>query len=340
MKKVTTILIGLALGASVAMAQSKPAAPATAKPAAPTPAPAAAADPVIVSAGDITIKQSEFENALKTLPAEYQQYAMGPGKKQFAEDYLRMKMLAAQGYKNGLQNDPDVQRQLELMRDNLVANAQLGKIDKTIQISDDDLQKLYTSNKKDYEQVKARHILIAFKGSPAAQQGKPALTEEQAKAKAEEIKKQLQAGASFDDLAKKESDDVGSGSQGGALGAFGRGQMVPEFEAAAFNAKPGDIVGPVRTQFGFHIIKVESHDATPFDQVKATLEKSEHQKRLQAALDAMKNDAKPTFSETYFAPPPPPAPAADSKPAGDTKKAEPKKSEAKKPETRKPASKP
>lgn len=322
MKKTTKILMGLALCASVAMAQDKPAAT------------TAAGDPVIITAGNITVKQSEFESALKTLPAEYQSYAMGPGKKQFAEDYLRMKMLAQLGYKNGLENDPAVQQQLALMKDNLVANAQLGQIDKSVTLSDADLQKIYEANKKDYEQVKARHILIAFKGSPAAQQGKPELTEEQAKAKAEAIKKQIEGGAKFEDLAKKESDDTGSGSNGGELGAFGHGQMVPEFEKAAFEAKAGDIIGPVRTQYGYHIIKVDSHDYTPFEGVKATIEKKEHQKALQAKLDSMKNDAKPVFNETYFAPPPAPAaaaPAESAKPAPTSAKPASEKHTEKKP---------
>jgi hypothetical protein len=318
-KKTTMILMGLALCASVLMAQEKPAATTTAPAATTT---AAAGDPVIITAGDITVKQSEFESALKTLPAEYQQYAMGTGKKQFADDYLRMKMLAQMGYKAGLQNDPSVQQQLSLMKDNLVANAQLGKIDKSINLSDADLQKIYNDNKKDYEQVKARHILIAFKGSPAAPQGKPELTEDQAKAKAEELKKQIEGGAKFEDVAKKESDDTGSGSNGGELGAFGHGQMVPEFEKAAFDAKVGDVIGPIRTQYGYHVIKVDSHESTPFEGVKATIEKKEHQKRLQDQLDALKNDAKPTFNEAYFAPPAPPAAPAEV--------AAPKKTEAKK----------
>ena len=302
------ILMGLALSASVVMAQDKPAAAATPKP---------AGDPVIVTAGDITIKQSEFESALKTLPAEYQQYAMGPGKKQFAEDFLRMKMLAKTGYQNGLDKDPAVQEQLTLMRDNLVANAQLGKIDKSITFTDADLQKIYEASKKDYEQVKAKHILIAFKGSPAAQKDKPELTEEQAKAKAEELKKQIAGGAKFEDVAKKESDDTGSGANGGELGAFGHGQMVPEFEQAAFAAKVGDVIGPVRTQYGYHIIRVDSHDYTAFEGVKASLEKREHQKKLQEHLDAMKNEAKPMFNDAYFAPPAPPvaAPSEGAAPA-------------------------
>jgi parvulin-like peptidyl-prolyl isomerase len=229
-----------------------------------------------------------------------------------------MKMLAAEGTKAGLDKSADVVAQLELMRENLVANAQLQKIEEGIKISDDDLKKVYETKKGEYEQVKARHILVAFKGSPAAQQGKAELTEEQAKAKAEELRNQIVGGASFEEVAKKESDDVGSGAQGGDLGEFGRGQMVPEFEKAAFEAKVGDVTPVVRTQFGYHIIKVEEHGSTPYDEVKPVLERNERQTRLQAELDKMKTAAKPTFNETYFAPP---APAAQppSAPEGETK---------------------
>lgn len=297
MKK-TILIFALTAVATIAVAQDKPAAPA-----------AGTTDPIVIAAGDVAIRQSEFEQALKTLPEQYQQYAMGAGKRQFAEDYLRMKMLAAEGMKSGLDKSADVVAQLNLMRENLVANAQLKKIEEGIKISDDDLKKTYDANKNQYEQVKARHILVAFKGSPAAQAGKPELTEEQAKAKAEDLRKQITGGAKFEELAQKESDDVGSGAQGGDLGEFSRGQMVPEFEKAAFEAKVGDVTPVVRTQFGYHIIKVDSHGSTPFEEVKANLERTERQQRLQAELEKMKSSAKATFNETYFAPPTPPTPA-------------------------------
>ena len=312
MKKTISTMFALALVAAGALAQEpKPAAP----PAAATTA--APADPIVVAAGDVAIRQSEFENALKTLPAEYQQYAAGPGKKQFAEDFLRMKMLAAEGMKAGLDKDPDVLRQLSLMRENLVANAQLQKIEKGITLTDEDLKKVYESKKGEYEQVGARHILIAFKGSPAAQPGKPELTEEQAKAKAEELRNKIVGGASFEELAKAESDDTGSGANGGALGEFTRGQMVPEFEKAAFEAKVGEVTPVVRTQYGYHVIKVESHGTTPFEQVKPFLERNARQERLQAKLEEMKNSAKPTFNDAYFGAT---APAVEPKPEGEAKK--------------------
>jgi peptidyl-prolyl cis-trans isomerase C len=297
-KKTTITIMALAL-ATVAVAQDKPAA----KPAAATTTQQASKDPIVVAAGDVAIRQSEFEAALKTLPAEYQQFASGPGKKQFAEDFLRMKMLAAEGMKNGLDKDTEVVHQLNLLRENLVANAQLQRIEKGITIPEAELQKTYEASKNEYERVKARHILIAFKGSPAAQPGKPELTEEQAKAKAEDIRKQLVAGAKFEELAQKESDDTGSGARGGDLGPFGRGQMVDEFEKAAFEGKVGEISPLVKTQFGFHIIRVDEHANTPFAEVKESLEKKERQKRVQDRLDAMKKGANVTFNEAYFAPP-------------------------------------
>ncbi len=321
MKKTISVILVLAFAAAIALAQDKPATPQT----------QTTTDPIIIASGEISIRQTEFENALKTLPPEYQQFAMGPGKKQFAEDYLRMKMLAAEGMKNGLDKDSEVVRSLNLMKENLVANAQLNRLEKTIMLTDADLQKAYDANKKEYEQVNARHILIAFKGSPAAQAGKKELTEDEAKAKAEDIKKKLDAGAKFEELAKSESDDTASGSRGGELGSFSRSQMVEEFEKAAFEAKVGEIVGPVRTQFGYHIIKVESHSSQSLADVRANLERSERQKRLQGLLEDMKKNANPTFSDAYFNPPAPVKMEAAPTQGGEKKSTDTKKpAEAKK----------
>jgi peptidyl-prolyl cis-trans isomerase C len=295
------ILMALALAAPAVFAQEKTVttAPATAT---------ASADPVIITAGSLTVHQSEFEAALKTLPPEYQQVVSQPsGRRQFADDYLRMRLLASEGTKAGLDNDPEVQNQLRLMRENLVATAQLKKIESGIVVSDADIQKAYTDDAKTYEQVKAKHILIAPKGSPAAQAGKKELTDAEAKAKADDLRKQIAAGASFEDLAKKESDDVGSGARGGDLGAFRHGDMVPEFEEAAFKAKPGEVTPVVKTQFGYHIIKVESHDVTPLEQARPTIEKTLRQAKLRQAMDSLRENAKPAYDDTYFAPPPAPA---------------------------------
>lgn len=289
------LVIGTAQAQTPAAAPAVPATPEAAPVAAPAPA-----DPVVISAGAIEVRRSEFENAIRSLPNEYQQYALGPGKRQFAQDVLRMKLLAAAGREQGLDRSPEIQTQLDMMRDNLVANALVQRVQASFTLDEAALRQTYEANKAQYEKANARHILIAFKGSPAAQPGKPELTEEGAKAKAEDLRKKIEGGASFEELAKTESDDVGSGANGGSLGEFARGQMVPEFEQTAFTAAVGAVSEPVRTQFGFHLIRVDSRGAAPFEEVRPTLERAERQQRVQAYLEQLTNDAKPTFDTTYF----------------------------------------
>ena len=263
-------------------------------------APAASADPVVLSSGSIEIRKSEFEAALQSLPPQYQQFALGPGKKQFAEEFLRMKLLAIEGAKAGLENDPELQKQLAAVRENLLASAQLKKMDAAITVAEADLRAAYDARKADFEKAKARHILVAFKGSPAAQSGKPELTEDQAKAKAEELRAKVEGGASFEAVAKSDSDDTGSGEQGGDLGEFGRGQMVPEFEQAAFTTEIGKLSPVFRTQYGFHFVKVDARNTTPFEQAKEGLERSLRGTKVQEAMKKLVDDAKPTFDEAYF----------------------------------------
>jgi peptidyl-prolyl cis-trans isomerase D len=114
----------------------------------------------------------------------------------------------------------------------------------------------------------ARHILIAVNGSDPK-------VDAAAKAKAEDLLKQIKSGGDFAKLAAQYSDDQGSGKQGGELGDVPRGEMVKPFEEALFGiAKPGDIVGPIRTQFGYHIIqleKINSAQVKSFAEVKPQL---------------------------------------------------------------------
>jgi parvulin-like peptidyl-prolyl isomerase len=109
---------------------------------------------------------------------------------------------------------------------------------------------------KEEERVTASHILVAYKGARGAQ---PAVvrTKDQAKKRAQEVLKKAKGAKATDfaDLAKKYSDDPGSGPKGGDLGAFNRAQMVKPFSDAAFGLKPGDVSEIVESDFGFHVIK-------------------------------------------------------------------------------------
>jgi peptidyl-prolyl cis-trans isomerase D len=150
-----------------------------------------------------------------------------------------------------------------------------------------ELQSYYDQHKQQFqvkERVKVAHILITPK---PGKDGKP--DDAAARAKAEDLLKQLKAGANFAELAKTNSEDPGSGASGGELGFITRGMTVPEFEKAAFALNPGQLSDLVHTSFGYHIIKSEQKEsahAQPFDEVKPQIEQAVlAQKRNQAVTN-------------------------------------------------------
>jgi peptidyl-prolyl cis-trans isomerase D len=138
-------------------------------------------------------------------------------------------------------------------------------------VSNEQVAQYYQAHQKDFqvpEGVKVRHILIKV---PT---GADAKTDAAAKQKAEDLLKQIKGGADFATLAKANSDDPGSKEQGGELGMILRGVTVPEFEKTAFGLQPGQVSDVIKTQFGYHIIKVEEKQAAQLkalDEVKAQI---------------------------------------------------------------------
>ncbi|SRR5579883_505976 len=172
--------------------------------------------------------------------------------------------------------------------------ADQSKLEQSIHPTDAELQKIYDQNKDQYrtpESVDVRHILLKTTGKPDE--------DAKVKAKADDIEKQLKAGANFADLAKKYSEDPGSSQTGGEYKGVVRGQMVPEFEQAAFSLKPGQISDPVKTTYGYHIIQVEKHqDARlkPFEEVKGqiadNLKKQRASDQMQQIADRAQTELK------------------------------------------------
>lgn len=118
-----------------------------------------------------------------------------------------------------------------------------------------------------YDTADVSHILIAFDGEPDETGQPTAEVDAAARAGAEEVLARLDDGEAFEDLAVELSDDPGSGANGGSLGDAPLSQYVPEFAAAAAEAETGEVVGPVGTQFGYHLIRVNSRTQVSFDDV-------------------------------------------------------------------------
>ncbi|MGC2424038.1 MAG: peptidyl-prolyl cis-trans isomerase [Nitrospirota bacterium] len=177
------------------------------------------------------------------------QPAPGPdAKKAVVEKLIEMNLFAQAGEKAGVKDDPDFKKAMDMMhkqedlftKQALAATYLRKKAFEDVKVTPEEIKKYYDQNQEQYktgEQVKASHILVK--------------TEDEAKA----IKARLDKGEAFEAVAKDKST-CPSASRGGDLGWFGKGVMDPDFEKAAFALKEGEVSGPVKTKFGWHIIKI------------------------------------------------------------------------------------
>lgn len=151
----------------------------------------------------------------------------------------------------------------------------------TIKVTENDIQDAWARQPHD-ETVDASHILFKLE-DPSK--------DAEVRAKAEQVLKQIQAGGDFAELARKYSEDTGSAQQGGNLGPFTRGRMVREFENVAFSLKPGEVSGLVRTQFGYHIIKVLNREVPTLEANRKSIEASIQQQRASEVAKAKAAEA-------------------------------------------------
>jgi peptidyl-prolyl cis-trans isomerase C len=246
--------------------------------------------PVVAEVNGSSITTGDFNNELKNLPEYLKAMAETPqGRKEMLDTMVIRELILQQAAKDGLDKSPEVARKLEDLKKRLIVEAFLKKrVETDAKIGDDDLKKFYEQNKDKFktgEQVRASHILVK--------------TEKEAK----DVLAQIKAGGNFEELAKKHSVDS-SAARGGDLGWFGKGSMVPVFEKAVMSLKEGQVSDVVKSDFGYHIIKLTGKrpaGVRPFeevkDQIKAAIMPTKQQEVFQKIKDELKKNAKINIKE-------------------------------------------
>jgi parvulin-like peptidyl-prolyl isomerase len=258
-------------------------------------------DRVVVAVGDVTVTAAQFDQIIDALPEQYRSVARGSGRKQFADNIVRIVVLAQEGKRRKLDESSAYRTQSMFQDANILANMTYEEIGKNIKLDEADVRKYYEAHKAEFEQVRARHILIRAQGSPTAvRPGQKDLTEAEALAKAQDLRKRIQAGEDFAQLASQESDDTGSAAKGGDLGFFRHGQMVPSFEQAAFALQPGAIGEPVKSPFGYHVIKVEAKESKSFEDVRPELERRMRPEQAQKTLQELQKKSPAVLDPDFF----------------------------------------
>ena len=220
--------------------------------------PARADDKVLAKVNGAEIRQSDVALAEEELGPSLAQMDPATKEENVLAFLIDMKIVAKAAEDKKVADNDDFKKRMAFTRNRLLMDSLLASEGKAA-TTDDAMKKVYEDAAKQIsgeQEVHARHILVE--------------TEDEAKA----IKAELDKGADFAELAKKKSKDPGA-SDGGDLGFFTKDQMVPEFSTVAFSLEPGKISDPVKTQFGWHIIKVEekrNRKPPEFDQVKGQIE--------------------------------------------------------------------
>jgi len=253
---------------------------------------------VLAKGGGVEVKQSDLDLADEEIGAQLQGADEATKREQLIDYLISLKVVAKAAEDKKIADDADFKRRLAFTRDRLLMDRFLATEGK---VTDADMRKIYDEAAKQItseEEVHARHILVE--------------TEDEAK----QILADLKKGGDFAAIAKAKSKDPG-GAEGGDLGFFTRGQMVPEFSEAAFKLPAGQLSDPVKSQFGWHVIKVEekrNKKAPDFDQVKPQIEQYASRK-AQAELVTKLRDAAKVERTAAGAPPAPPAAPAAAAPA-------------------------
>jgi len=250
---------------------------------------------------------NDFETFLQNNP-RFQQQASGPNREAFKKEYGKLKVLAERARKDKLDQEDKTRLELLIKRSAVLQNAYLSDLDKNSDklVSDDEINSYYNEHLNEFEEVRARHILISTQPQPPAPGAKPdeqpkALSKDEARKKAEEVLAKVRKGEDFAALAKQYSDDPGSKDKGGEY-TFGRGQMDPDFEKAAFNLKPGEVSEPVETRFGYHIIKLEERKggAGPSDpKVRQQIISKLKKDKIDAKIEEIAKSVNPTVPEDF-----------------------------------------
>jgi peptidyl-prolyl cis-trans isomerase C len=237
-----------------------------------------AADPVVARVNGVDIRQSDLALAEEDLGADMQSVSPEARREHLISYLADIIMVNQAAEKKKLADNPEFKRRLAFLRNKLLMGYELQEEAKAA-INEEALQQTYNDAVKSIggqEEVRARHILVD--------------SEDEAKTLLDQIK----GGADFATIAKEKSKDPGA-AEGGDLGYFTKDQMVPEFAEVAFKMYPGQLSNPVKTQFGWHIIKVEdkrTKQPPEFDKVKDQIEAYLARKSQSEFISKLRQSAK------------------------------------------------
>lgn len=244
---------------------------------------------ILATVDGMSVTQTEVDEMVMALTQQRGQDFNNPqGRAMVLEQLINKKLLLVDASKNMYEHNPEFKAQLQKVKEDMLADFAIGKALEKIEVKEDEIKAFYEENKEKFqtgETVNASHILT------------------DSEEKACEIMKKIENGEISFEEAAKENSSCPSSQNGGNLGDFTRGQMVPEFDEACFNMNEGEMKGPVKTQFGYHIIKLNSKKPSQirsYDEMKDGIKRNILSDKQHKAYESKINQLKILYQVTKY----------------------------------------
>ena len=321
------IVLACAAGAQQSQAPPKPVQGAVPPPSTSVGTPATpgapASEKIVLKVGATQVTQAQIQLVISALSPRAKQVVAAQGLRAVAEEYVKMLLLFQRALEEHLDASPALSSQLELQRAQTLAEAEYQKMSSEAKASQEEISEYFIEHPSEFETVQVREFLIR-KRPQGVEDPKQGLTAEEARTKAEAIRKALLAGTDMGKVA----EDFATPNNAVMLidpkpRSFRRTQLVPAIEKAAFDLKDGEVSEPVDTPQAFMVVKVFGHQHPELKEVAAEIETKLLQQKLDAEIDNLRKKAGVWIDEDYFkakteaTPPsaaPPSAPAPTPKP--------------------------
>jgi parvulin-like peptidyl-prolyl isomerase len=276
------------------------------QPVATTPPPPVAPDTVVAEVDGKKITAAEMDKIIGDFPSNNQQaLRANPG---LLSQVFMMRRLMEDAEKAGVDKQSPYREQLITSRLQFLAQTEINVVGNAMAVTEEDEHKYYNENPDKFKEVKVRAIFVAFNNNPAALKAVPDTkklpTEAEAKAKIENLEKEIKAGADFGKLARENSDDQASAAKDGDFGSVNEESAYPSpIKAAVFALKKGELSAPLRQPGGFYLLRAEEVGQQPFGdifgQIAQTLRKAKSQEWLKGLLTQYNVKVE---NPAYFAP--------------------------------------
>lgn len=243
---------------------------------------------ILAKVNGIPVTSQDVDMEIKMLGQRGQEFDNPQGREMVLEQIISRKLFLLDATKNGYEFNPIFKEELQKLKEDLLANFAITKAVENVKVTDEDAKEFYDNNKDKMmspETVNASHILV------------------DSEEKANELLEEITSGKITFEEAAKNNSSCPSSTNGGNLGEFGKGQMVPEFDTAVFEMNTGDISKPVKTQFGYHLIKLNAKNEAseiPFNDVKESIKIQLTTEKQQAAYKSKINQLKIMFPVDKF----------------------------------------